>query len=134
METRAQKAACYAAESSHAVPADGDSKQKRSTVLSDLGNDLLSRIFTKLGPSPKHIVAPGAVCKNWRSVLKEVTWKELCFQIAGGLCDVLGYCGENIPPGGWRGLYKMLVYCPGLYPTLSTVIESVLLETQDEQP
>lgn len=96
------------------------------TALPDLGPDLLQRIFAKVGPHPKDLVPLGAVSKQWRKVLNESTWKELCLEHAGGLVEELGYGhrGDG-PPGGWAGLYKLLVYCPGChFPTFEHVLQA----------
>ncbi|GAQ89947.1 F-box family protein [Klebsormidium nitens] len=95
------------------------------SLLPDLGPDLWELVFSKLGRHPKDIVPLGAVCKGWQSILNNVTWKVLCLQHAPGLVEELGYnVGTEVPPGGWRGLYKFMVYCPGLnYPTFRPVCQ-----------
>lgn len=95
------------------------------TTFSDLGPDLGHRIFSLLGGSPRNIAPAAAVCKEWRSILETITWREMCLKAAGGFCGALGYDDVNTPPGGWMGCFKMLVYCPGLDPTLSYVLENV---------
>lgn len=80
-----------------------------------------------MGPHPKDLVPLGAVCKEWRQLLDDVTWKELCIKYAKSLVEDLGYCdqGAGDPPGGWRGLFKLLVYCPGvLFSTFEPVLQS----------
>ncbi|GAQ87636.1 F-box family protein [Klebsormidium nitens] len=96
------------------------------TALPDLGPDLLQRIFAKLGPHPKDLVPLGAVSKQWRQVLNESTWKELCLKHAGGLVEELGYShGADGPPGGWAGLYKLIICCPGChFPTFEHVLQA----------
>lgn len=50
---------------------------------------------------------------------------------AKGLVEELGYCNQGAvdPPGGWRGLFKLLVYCPGLhFPTFEPVLQSNALK------
>ncbi|GAQ87632.1 F-box family protein [Klebsormidium nitens] len=99
------------------------------TALPDLGPDLLQRIFAKVGPHPKDLVPLGAVSKEWRQVLNESTWKELCLEHAGGLIEELGYSNKaDGPLGGWAGLYKVLVYCPGCHlPTFEPVLQAEAL-------
>ncbi|GAQ87629.1 hypothetical protein KFL_003660090 [Klebsormidium nitens] len=66
-------------------------------------------------------------------VLDDVTWKELCLMYAGGLVEELGYChqGAGDPPGGWRGLFKLLVHCPGVhFPTFEPVLQSETLKAK----
>jgi hypothetical protein len=94
------------------------------TTFSDLGPDLGHRIFSLLGGSPRNIAPAAAVCKEWRSILETITWREMCLKAARGLCGALGYDYVNTPPGGWMGCFKMLVYCPGLDPPLSYVLEN----------
>lgn len=110
------------AASSEAAAMHRPSSHPRSP-LPDLGPDLWQHVFSKLGRHPKDIVPLGAVCKDWHSILDDVTWKELCLQHAPGLVEALGYnVGSETPPGGWRGLYKFMVYCPGLnYPSFHPV-------------
>jgi hypothetical protein len=87
-----------------------------STTLSDLGPELLNAVFCQLAPSPMHLAAVSCVCKDWRNVMREETWKQLCLAAAPALCKSMGF-NERGPPGGWLGIYKLLVYCPGLHPS-----------------
>ncbi|GAQ90458.1 hypothetical protein KFL_006420040 [Klebsormidium nitens] len=85
-------------------------------ALPHLGPELLKRIFFKVGPSPKDVATLAFVCKAWRDVLHEFTWEALCLEAAPALCEKAGFGGGKTPPGkwGWRGLYKLLTYCPGI--------------------
>jgi hypothetical protein len=86
-----------------------------TTVLGDLGPELLSAIFCKLGPSLMHLAAVSCVCKTWRGVVQEDVWRKLCLEAAPTLCESMGWCKQSIPPGGWLSVYKLLLYCPGLH-------------------
>ncbi|GAQ87627.1 F-box family protein [Klebsormidium nitens] len=117
---------CSFFSSSGDVEAEYGVSEARS-ALPYLAPDILQRVFAKVGPHPKDLVPLGAVCKEWRQILDDVTWKELCMTHAAGLVEELGYYdpGAGDPPGGWRGLFKLLVYCPGiLFPTFEPVLES----------
>jgi hypothetical protein len=70
-----------------------------STTLSDLGPDLLNSIFCKLAPSPMHLAAVSCVCKNWRNVMEEETWKQLCLAAAPALCKAMGFNEPGVPWG-----------------------------------
>lgn len=84
------------------------------TEIGDLSSELLNVIFHKLGPSPVHLAALPAVCKSWRSVMQEVTYQQLCLEIAPGLCEKMGYDVTSQPWGGWLAFFKLLLYCPGM--------------------
>ncbi|GAQ91331.1 F-box family protein [Klebsormidium nitens] len=91
-------------------------KRNTGTVtVEDLGQELLASIFLKLGPSPMHLVALACVCKRWRQVMEGDLWRQLCLEAAPALCNSLLYSVTSAsPPGGWLGVYKLLLYCPGL--------------------
>lgn len=59
-------------------------------------------------------------------MLKNYTWRELCLDYAGGLVEELGYDGgQEEPPGGFEGLYKLVTYCPGFhFPTSDYVLRA----------
>lgn len=86
-----------------------------AATIGDLGQELLTAIFLKLGPSPMHLAALSCVCKNWRRSMEADIWRQLCLEAAPGLCSAMSYDEAlAIPPGGWLGFYKLLLYCPGL--------------------
>ncbi|GAQ81788.1 hypothetical protein KFL_000910080 [Klebsormidium nitens] len=84
------------------------------TEIGDLSSELLGIIFHKFGPSPVHLAALPRVCKAWRTVMQEVTYQQLCLEIAPGLCEKMGCDVTSQPPGGWLALFKLLLYCPGM--------------------
>lgn len=90
------------------------------TGIADLGPELLNAIFTKLAPSPVYLAALSCVCKEWRNVMQEQTWKQLCLEAAPGLCKAMGYSRICIRPGGWAAAFQLLLYCPGLPSVLYT--------------
>ncbi|GAQ85285.1 F-box family protein [Klebsormidium nitens] len=99
-----------------------------SFSISCLGSDLLSKVFIKLGSSPKDLAAVSVICKDWRTITETITWRDLCFRSAGGLCEELGYGDHGLPPGGWRGLFKLITYCPGLHPSLTEELKQTLIQ------
>lgn len=96
----------------------GRSPAARQGITVTLGPDLLSTIFCKLGPSPVHLAAIACVCKDWRNVMQERTWKLLLLDAAPVLYQRMGYNELNGEPlGGWLAAYKVISYCPGLLPS-----------------
>jgi hypothetical protein len=71
-----------------------------STNISDLGPELLNTIFCKLAPSPMHMAALSCVCKDWRKVMEEETWKQACLDAAPALCKAMWFNEPEPPPGG----------------------------------
>ncbi|GAQ81807.1 hypothetical protein KFL_000910260 [Klebsormidium nitens] len=100
-----------------AQSAPGHSPATRQGITT-LGPDLLGAIFYKLGPSPMHVAVIACVCKDWRNVMQESTWKLLCLDAAPALCKQMGYDDPSSPPlGGWLAAYKVITYCAGLVPS-----------------
>ncbi|GAQ79200.1 F-box family protein [Klebsormidium nitens] len=91
-----------------------------STGSNDLGPELLNAIFSKLSPSPIYLAALHCVCKDWRDVMQEHTYQQLCLEAAPRLCEAMGYSKISAPPGGWAAVFQLLVYCPGLPSLLYT--------------
>jgi hypothetical protein len=63
------------------------------------------------------MAALSCVCKDWRKVMEEETWKRVCLDAAPALCKAMGFNEPDPPPGGRLTIYKLLVYCPGLQPS-----------------
>lgn len=97
----------------------------RLISLADLSTDLLSDIFSRLGPTPQDLVPISLVCREWDAIMRCSTWKALCMRFAPTLCTALSYgdLDTSVPPGGWASLYKLLLYCPGLHPALTDQLE-----------
>ncbi|GAQ81796.1 hypothetical protein KFL_000910160 [Klebsormidium nitens] len=74
----------------------------------------LAMLNRMLNGAPVHLAALPSVCKAWRGVMQEITWQQLCLEIAPGLCERMGYDVTDKPPGGWLALLKLLLYCPGM--------------------
>ncbi|GAQ84709.1 hypothetical protein KFL_002020040 [Klebsormidium nitens] len=88
----------------------------------DLDPDCLERIFNLIGGRPRDVAPLAAVCTQLRAYAENSFWRDKCLQLASSLCEDLGYNGVNTPPSGWLGLFKLLTYCPGLYPTLKHAV------------
>lgn len=90
-------------------------RNAKAATMDDLGEELLLIIFLRLGPSPMHLAALSCVCKQWRRMMNADVWRQLCLEAAPGFCKSMWYSGTlATPTGGWSGVYKFLLYCPGL--------------------
>ncbi|KAJ7977565.1 Phytochrome A-associated F-box protein [Quillaja saponaria] len=94
------------------------------TVFSKLSDDVIFNIFGKLEDDPRNWARLACVCNKFSSLIRNVCWKNKCWQtIPSVVSDLL--CDDSAPPGGWASLHKLAVCCPGILQA------GVLLENSD---
>ncbi|KAL4376170.1 hypothetical protein GQ457_02G002610 [Hibiscus cannabinus] len=92
--------------------------------FSELSDDVVLNIFSKLEDDPRSWVCLACVCTKFSSLIRNTCFKQKCSKTIPSVCaDLLS--SSSLPPGGWASLYKLSVCCPGLHHA------GVLLEHSD---
>ena len=93
-------------------------------VFSRLSDDVVFNIFFKLEDDPRNWARLACVCNKFSSLIRNTCWKIKCTQtIPSVVSDLLS--ASAALSGGWAGLQKLAVCCPGL------LHAGVLLENSD---
>ncbi|KAG6557762.1 hypothetical protein Mapa_000529 [Marchantia paleacea] len=87
-----------------------------STNFKFVSEDIIVNIFSRLEGDPRHLARLACVCQRFLYVVRNVCWKRHCVRYVPDLLPSPGVHLDAIapPPGGWDGLMKLLVCCPGL--------------------
>ncbi|XVF21972.1 hypothetical protein REPUB_Repub12eG0134500 [Reevesia pubescens] len=94
------------------------------TPFSNLPDDVVLNIFSKLEDHPKSWACLACVCTKFSSLIRNTCLKQKCSKTIPTVCaDLL--VSSYAPPGGWASLHKLSVCCPGL------LHAGVLLENSD---
>ncbi|BBN13573.1 protein MpEID1 [Marchantia polymorpha subsp. ruderalis] len=87
-----------------------------STNFKFVSEDIIVNIFSRLEGDPRHLARLACVCQRFLSVVRDVCWKRHCVRYVPDLLPSprVHFDAMAPPPGGWDGLMKLLVCCPGL--------------------
>lgn len=87
--------------------------------FSRISEDILVNVFARLEQDPRDLARLVCVCRRFKNAIRTSCWRHQCMRVVPTVvselmsqqqtCDLLGE-----PPGGWGGLQKLLVCCPGL--------------------
>ncbi|KAL2621162.1 hypothetical protein R1flu_001367 [Riccia fluitans] len=81
-----------------------------------LSEDMIVNIFSRLDDDPRYLARLACVCERFLHVVRNVCWKRHCVRLVPELLPSPRVQLDSVatPPGGWGGLMKLLVCCPGL--------------------
>ncbi|GMI69435.1 EMPFINDLICHER IM DUNKELROTEN LICHT 1 [Hibiscus trionum] len=82
--------------------------------FSELSDDVVLNIFSKLEDDPKSWACLACVCTKFSSLILNTCFKQKCSKTIPSICaDLLS--SSSVLPGGWASLHKLSVCCPGLH-------------------
>ncbi|XVF32767.1 hypothetical protein REPUB_Repub17cG0111200 [Reevesia pubescens] len=85
----------------------------KETPFSELPDDVVLNIFSKLEDDPKSWACLASVCSKFSSLIRNTCLKQKCSSTIPTVCaDLLS--SSSALPGGWASLHKLSVCCPGL--------------------
>ncbi|KAL3680890.1 hypothetical protein R1sor_023846 [Riccia sorocarpa] len=112
MAMNAVSPGCLGLDSTH-LPTKVEESTTSFVLLSE---DMIVNIFSRLEEDPRHLARLACVCERFLHVVRNVCWKRHCVRVLPDLLPSPRVPLDMMapPPGGWGGLMKLLVCCPGL--------------------